>query len=218
MRDHSDNPKAVDIQTAIDRLFFVLRNLDERDDSLDVIRGREGEAGNYYFGVFDDLIVSQKEDFFLHERNRRPPTDRVNSLLSFYYTLMVRDVESAIESVGLDPAVGFLHRDRPGRPGLALDLMEELRPFLADRLTLSLINRNQIRPKDFKYSETGAVDIDPEARKLILTAYQTRKQEEITHPYLEEKIKIGLIPFVQALLLARHLRGDIDGYPPFIWK
>jgi len=218
LRDHPDNSWAAEIQAAIDKMANILRSLSADGISLDVVRGREGEAGNYYFGVFDNLITAQKNEFTFQARNRRPPTDRVNSLLSFFYTLLVHDVESALETVGLDPAVGFLHRDRPGRPGLALDLMEELRPFLADRLALSLINRNQLRGKDFEVSETGAINLNPDVRKLVLSAYQTRKQEEITHPYLGEKINVGLLPFVQAMLLARHLRGDIDGYPPFIWK
>jgi CRISPR-associated protein Cas1 len=218
LRDHPDNPGATEIESAVDKMGNILQNLTGEGLSLDVVRGKEGEAGNYYFGVFDHLIMSQKQDFVFQTRNRRPPMDRVNSLLSFFYTLLVHDVESALEAVGLDPAVGFLHRDRPGRPGLALDLMEELRPVLADRLALSLINRNQLRGKDFEVTATGAVTLDPNVRKLVLSAYQTRKQEEITHPYLGEKISIGLLPFVQAMLLARHLRGDIDGYPPFIWK
>jgi len=218
LRDHPEIPQAAEIQSAIDRMANILQSLTNEGLSLDVIRGKEGEAGNCYFGVFDYLITAQKSEFSFETRNRRPPMDRVNSLLSFYYTLLVHDVESALETVGLDPAVGFLHRDRPGRAGLALDLMEELRPFIADRLTLSLINRNQIHGKDFKVSETGAILLDPDIRKIVLSAYQTRKQEEITHPYLGEKINVGLIPFVQAMLLARYLRRDIDGYPPFIWK
>lgn len=218
LRDHPENTRAAEIQTAVEKMARILESLTGERINLDVIRGKEGEAGNYYFGVFDHLITAQKDEFVFQTRNRRPPTDRVNSLLSFFYTLLVHDVESALETVGLDPAVGFLHRDRSGRPGLALDLMEELRPFLADRLALSLINRNQLHGKDFEISETGAINLDPDVRKLVLSAYQTRKQEEITHSYLGEKINVGLLPFVQAMLLARHLRGDIDGYPPFIWK
>jgi CRISPR-associated protein Cas1 len=144
--------------------------------------------------------------------------DNVNCLLSFLYTLVLHDVRSALESVGLDPAVGFLHRDRPGRPGLALDMMEEFRPFLADRLTLSLINLNQVQTKGFKKMESGAVLMDDETRKAVLVAYQKRKQDEIMHPFLEEKVPIGLLFHMQALLLARCLRGDLDGYPTFIWK
>jgi len=218
MRDHPDTPYTPEIHGASERMGQILNDLSAGAQTIEFVRGKEGEAGNLYFGVFDHLILAQKDVFSFKARSRRPPMDRVNSLLSFLYTLLVHDVESALETVGLDPDVGFLHRDHPGRPSLALDLMEELRPFLPDRLTLSLINRNQIIGKDFQVSETGAVIFDSDARKVVLTNYQTRKQEEITHPYLGEKIRIGLLPFVQALLLARHLRGDIDGYPPFIWK
>jgi CRISPR-associated protein Cas1 len=142
----------------------------------------------------------------------------MNALLSFLYTILVHDIESALETVGIDPAVGFLHRDRPGRPSLALDLMEEFRPYLADRLALSLINRQQIKPNGFKKTETGAVMMDDDTRKTVLIAWQKRKQEEITHPFLNEKVQIGLLPYIQALLLARYLRGDLKGYPPFLAK
>ncbi len=183
-----------------------------------MLRGIEGEAAHTYFGVFDHLILSQKEDFTFAERNRRPPLDRVNCLLSFLYTLLMHDVRSALECVGLDPAVGFLHRDRPGRPGLALDLMEEFRPVFADRLALSLINLNQVQKKGFTTKENGAVLMDDETRKTVLVAYQKRKQDELVHPFLEEKVTMGLLPHLQAMLLARHIRGDLDGYPPFLWK
>jgi CRISPR-associated protein Cas1 len=161
---------------------------------------------------------SQKDDFTFDERNRRPPLDNVNCLLSFLYTLLMHDVRSALEAVGLDPAVGFLHRDRPGRYSLALDIMEEFRPFLADRLALSLINLCQVQGKCFKEKESGAVWMNDDARKTVLIAYQKRKQEEILHPFINEKLTIGLLPHVQAMLMARHLRGDLDCYPPFIWK
>jgi CRISPR-associated protein Cas1 len=183
-----------------------------------VLRGVEGEAANTYFGVFDHLIISQKGDFRFDKRNRRPPLDEVNCLLSFLYTLLMHDVRSALECVGLDSCVGFLHRDRPGRAGLALDMMEEFRPVIADRLALSLINREQIRKKGFTVMESGAVIMKDDARKEVLTAYQKRKQEEITHPYLKENVQVGLLFYIQALLLARYLRGDIDSYPVFIWK
>ena len=182
------------------------------------MRGVEGDAARTYFEVFDHLIAAQKEDFFFHERSRRPPLDNLNALLSFFYTLLAHDVTAALETVGLDPAVGYLHRDRPGRPSLALDLMEEFRPVLADRLALSLVNLQQIRGKGFKKTETGAVLMDDATRKEVLVAYQKRKQEEIQHPFLGEQVEVGLLPFVQAMLLARYLRGDLDGYPPFIWK
>jgi len=188
------------------------------EDDLDRIRGVEGLAARDYFAVFDDLISQQKDSFRFEERSRRPPLDRVNALLSFGYTLLLHDVRGALECVGLDPAVGFLHRDRPGRPSLALDLMEEFRPFLADRLTLSLINLHQIDPKQFRCAESGAVLLDEDGRKEFLIAYQKRKQEEIVHPFLDEKTTIGLLPHLQSLLLARYLRGDLDGYPPFVWR
>jgi len=185
---------------------------------LNVLRGIEGEAAHTYYKVFDNLITSQKNNFVFNGRNRRPPLDKVNCLLSFIYTLLMHDVRSALESVGLDSAVGFLHRDRPGRPGLALDMMEEFRPFIADRLTLSLINLSQVAKDGFNKSESGAVLMDDDTRKTVLVAYQKRKQDEIMHPFLEEKIPVGMLFFTQALLMARYLRGDLDGYPAFIWK
>lgn len=160
----------------------------------------------------------QKEDFFFKERSRRPPLDNMNALLSFIYTLLSHDTTSAIEAVGLDPAVGYLHRDRPGRPSLSLDLMEECRALIADRLAVTLVNRLQVKGKGFIKSESGDIRMDDDTRKEVLVAYQKRKQEEIYHPFLCEKISIGLIPHTQAMLFARYLRGDLDGYPPFIWK
>ena len=217
LRDHSDKLNEDEVREASQRISGSLQSL-QSDLSLNVLRGIEGEAAHTYFGVFDHLITSQKKDFIFRGRNRRPPLDRINCLLSFLYTLVLHDVRSALESVGLDPAVGFLHRDRPGRPGLALDIMEEFRPFLADRLTLSLINLNQVQKKGFKQMESGAVLMDDDTRKAVLVAYQKRKQDEILHPFLEEKVTIGLLFHMQALLLARCLRGDLDGYPTFIWK
>ncbi|MCX5903440.1 MAG: type I-C CRISPR-associated endonuclease Cas1c [Proteobacteria bacterium] len=217
LRDHGDKLNAREVELAAKRLAHYLELLRE-EQPLNVVRGYEGDAAHIYFNVFDHLIISQKEHFTFAERNRRPPLDNVNCLLSFLYTLLVHDVRSALESVGLDPAVGFLHRDRPGRPGLALDLIEEFRPFIADRLTLSLINLRQVNEKGFKKSDTGAVLMTDETRKTLLVTYQERKQEEIFHPFIEEKVTIGILFHIQALLLARHLRGDLDGYPPFIWK
>ncbi|HBL28559.1 MAG TPA: subtype I-C CRISPR-associated endonuclease Cas1 [Acidobacteria bacterium] len=185
---------------------------------LDGVRGLEGAAARAYFEAFDPLVTQQKDAFFFRERSRRPPLDNLNALLSFLYTLLCHDVEAALETVGLDPAAGFLHRDRPGRPSLALDLMEELRAFFADRLALSLINLQQIRPADFETQDSGGVVMSAEGRKTVLVAYQKRKQEEIVHPFLGEKVAVGLLPHLQATLLARHLRGDLDGYPPFFWK
>ena len=217
LRDHAGKLDQGAVQKASQRLGHYIKTMQE-EMPLDVARGMEGEAARTYFGVFDHLIVSQKKEFYFNGRNRRPPLDRVNCLLSFLYTLVVHDVRSALESVGLDSAVGFLHRDRPGRPGLALDLMEEFRPFLADRLTLSLINLAQAKAKGFNETESGAVLMDDDMRKTVLVAYQKRKQEEIQHPFLEEKMSIGLLFHTQALLFARFLRGDLDGYPPFVWK
>jgi len=217
LRDHSEKIDAVSIKAAsaaIDRLIDELPHAVDGD----AVRGIEGMAAAEYFSVFGNFIVDQKEDFPFNDRNRRPPLDPVNALLSFIYTLLSHDVRSAIETVGLDPAVGFLHRDRPGRSGLALDLMEEFRPVIADRLVLSLINRRQVSAKGFKRAENGAVVMDDPTRKTVLVEYQTRKQDEIYHPYIEEKIPVGLLFFVQANLMARFIRGDIDGYPPFFWR
>ena len=217
LRDHSAKLNADEVSDASKKIGHSLEHI-QSDLPLNVLRGIEGEAAHSYFSAFDHLIISQKEDFIFQARNRRPPLDRVNCLLSFLYTLVLHDVRSALESVGLDPAVGFLHRDRPGRPSLALDMMEEFRPFLADRLTLSLINLNQVQKKGFTEMESGAVLMDDETRKAVLVAYQKRKQDEIFHPFIEEKVTIGLLFHMQALLLARCLRGDLDGYPTFIWK
>ena len=199
---------------------YLAQSLDELRPSLslDELRGKEGEAANIYFNVFDHLITVNKEDFFFTNRNRRPPVDNVNALLSFLYTLLAHDVSSALEAVGLDPAVGYLHRDRPGRASLALDIVEEFRAYLADRLALSLINRQQVKGSGFTKTESGAVTMDDETRKTVLIAWQKRKQDEITHPFIDEKIQVGLLPHVQAMLLARYIRGDLDGYPPFLWK
>jgi len=185
---------------------------------VDSVRGVEGDAARVYFSAFDSLILANKDAFFYRERSRRPPLDNVNALLSFLYTLLTHDVAAALETVGLDPCVGYLHVDRPGRPSLALDLMEELRPVLVDRLALSLINRRQVAPSGFHKSESGAVQMDDDTRKQVLVAWQNRKQEELVHPFVDERIPFGLLPYVQALLLARHLRGDLDAYPPFFWR
>lgn len=186
--------------------------------TLEEMRGVEGEAAAQYFSVFDDLILQQKEDFTFQGRTRRPPLDRVNAMLSFVYTLLAHDAASALEAVGFDAYVGFLHRDRPGRASLALDLMEELRGVMADRLVLTLINRRMVRPEGFHQKENGAVLMDDDTRKTILTAWQNKKRERVVHPFLGEKLEWGLIPYAQAMLLARYLRGDTDGYPPFLWK
>ena len=217
LRDHPEMTGGQVMKSATDYLERQLSTLRE-PVPLESVRGIEGDAARCYFSVFDHLIVAQKDAFFFRDRNRRPPLDNMNALLSFLYTLLVHDVRSALETVGLDPAVGFLHRDRPGRPSLALDLMEELRPLLADRLALSLVNRQQVKGKGFKTTETGAVAMDDETRKEVLVAYQKRKQEELQHPFINEKIALGLLPHVQALLFSRFVRGDLNGYPPYFWK
>lgn len=215
-----DHPEVVD-RASLKRVLQLLAGMParlEKAENGDDIRGIEGEAARLYFSNFNQLVLSQKEAFCLQDRNRRPPTDRINALLSFLYTLLTHEVGAALESVGLDPQVGFLHRDRPGRPSLALDVMEELRPHFADRLAVTLINRNQISAEGFVIKENGAVIMDDNTRKEVLIAWQKRKQEEILHPYLEEKIPLGLVPYVQAMLLARYMRGDLEDYPPFFWK
>ncbi len=217
LRDHGDKIAEHEVQRSVVLLADALKRLETTGD-LNALRGIEGESARCYFGVFDHLITNQKDGFVFTGRNRRPPLDNVNCLLSFLYTLLLHDVRSALEGVGLDPAVGFLHRDRPGRPGLALDMMEEFRPFIADRLVISLINLGQVNGKGFIKVETGAVKMDDDTRKAVIVAYQKRKQDEMLHPFLGEKVTVGVLFHVQALLLARYLRGDLDGYPPFIWR
>ena len=215
-RDHADRVDTAALQQAADRLSASMRRLQD-DLDLDAVRGIEGDAARVYFEAFDHLIVREKDHFFMRGRSRRPPLDRVNCLLSFLYTLVLHDLRSALESVGLDPAVGYLHRDRPGRAGLALDLMEEFRP-MADRLALSLINLGQLQAGDFVFSDSGAVRMSDAARKTLLVAYQKRKQEEMVHPFVDERMSLGLFFHMQALLFARMLRDELDGYPPVIWK
>ncbi|QQK74823.1 type I-C CRISPR-associated endonuclease Cas1 [Salicibibacter cibarius] len=187
-------------------------------EDLDSLRGWEGQAAVNYNKVFNQMILQQKDDFYFHSRSRRPPLDNVNAMLSLAYTLLANDVASALESVGLDAYVGFLHRERPGRASLALDVMEELRGVYADKFVLTMINRKIVNKDDFLRKENGAVIMTDEARKKFLSAWQDRKQDKITHPYLGEKISWGLVPYAQALLLARFLRNDLDEYPPFLWK
>lgn len=186
--------------------------------SMDTLRGSEGEAASHYFSVFQDLISEKESEFSFSSRSRRPPRDEVNALLSFVYSLLCHDVRSALEANGLDPAVGFLHRDRPGRPSLALDLMEELRPVVADRVVLTVINRRQVRRQGFRSSPGGAIEMNQDTRNTVLGVYQARKDQEVTHPFLGETMTFGLVPHIQARLLARYLRGDLDGYAPFLWK
>jgi CRISP-associated protein Cas1 len=215
-REREDAPAC--IEQAAYGLGRTLDTLLRRQPAVEEVRGMEGESAARYFSAFDGLIVQQKEAFAFRGRSRRPPLDRVNALLSFVYTLLVHDATSALESVGLDPYVGFLHTDRPGRPSLALDLMEEFRPVLADRLVLTLINRQQVGSGGFETAESGAVKMDAETRRTVLQAWQKRKQEEVRHPFLDESAAVGLFPYIQALLLARHLRGDLDAYPALVWK
>ena len=190
----------------------------ERSESLDAVRGHEGECAALYFGVVSSLITSQTEDFAFRQRSKRPPLDRANALLSFLYAILANDVRSALETTGLDPQVGFLHQLRPGRPSLALDIMEEFRAYLGDRVMLNLVNLKQVNKDDFEIRESGEVRMSDSARKTVITAYQKKKQEEITHPFLGEKTTIGMLPHIQALLLARFIRGDIPDYPPFYLK
>lgn len=188
------------------------------ETSPESLRGLEGAGAAVYFGVLDDMILQGKETFYFRERSRRPPLDEFNAMLSFAYSLLTHDCASALESVGLDAYVGYLHRDRPGRESLALDLMEELRPCFADRFVLTLVNNRVLNRSDFSAQESGAVLLTDAGRKKFLQKWQERKKETITHPFLEEKMPWGLVPYLQSLLLARHLRGDLDEYPPFLWK
>lgn len=215
IRDHG-------LRVEVDRIKLVVEQLQKSRkgaiscSDLDELRGIEGNAASAYNSVFDECILQQKDVFYFHDRNRRPPLDPVNALLSFTYSLLAAETAAALEGVGLDSYVGFLHRDRPGRTSLALDLMEELRSPIADRFVLKLINRKQIQPKDFVVKENKAVILTDDARRTLLQLWQTEKQQMITHPYLKDKIPWGLIPHAQALLLARYLRGDIDAYPPIL--
>lgn len=217
VRDHPEKVNIRRLEDAADSLAGALRKI-PKCGCMDTLRGIEGDATHTYFSVFDELILENTECFRFGGRNRRPPMDCMNALLSYIYVILSYDIQSALESVGLDPAVGFMHSDRPGRASLALDMMEELRPYLADRMALTLVNRKQADQDCFFIKETGAVLIKEQTRKDILAAWQERKQEEITHPFVNEKIPVGLIAYVQAMLLARYLRGDIDGYPPFLLR
>ena len=217
LRNKTDLVGRDEVKSAIARLYFSLKQVQNNGD-LNVLRGIEGDAANIYFGVYDRLITSQKETFSFAGRNRRPPRDAVNAMMSFLYAIILQDCVSALEGVGLDSYVGFLHRDRPGRQSLALDMMEEFRAMMGDRLVLSMINRNQVSADEFEVSENGAVCVGDKVKKKILAEYQSRKQDEIVHPVIGEKVKIGLLFHVQAMLLSRHIRGELDFYPAFIWR
>lgn len=219
LRHQRNHPESVSdsVDSAAAVLGNRLRDI-EQAMTLDGLRGYEGECANVYFSVLSSLIIAQQEDFTFTARSKRPPLDPANALLSFLYAILANDVRSALETVGLDPQVGFLHQLRSGRPSLALDVMEEFRAYLGDRIMLNLINLKQVSIKDFDVREAGEVRMSDDARKAVLTAYQKRKQEEITHPLLGEKMTIGLLPHVQAQLMARYIRGDISDYPPFYMK
>ena len=216
-RDHGLRLDAAALTAVSAQLKELLPQIIE-ETSLDSLRGLEGAGATLYFSVFDQLILGEKPLFSFQSRNRRPPLDPVNAMLSFAYSLLTHDCASALESVGLDAYVGFLHRDRPGRTSLALDLMEELRPCMADRFVLTLINNRVVGKSEFEFRENGTVFLNDAGRRSFLKHWQERKREELTHPYLQEKIPWGLVPYVQALLLARYLREDLDAYPPFLWK
>jgi len=216
-RDTQDQSRVDSLNRIADKLTASITEVSHAVQ-LDSVRGIEGDAATLYFSEFNSMINVPAKEFQYTKRSRRPPLDPLNAMLSFAYTMLTHDVRSACEASGLDSQVGFLHRDRPGRPGMALDLMEEFRPFLADRMVLSLINRQQINAKDFTQRESGAVYLSDAGRKTFLTAWQERKQDTITHPFLNEKTTVGLLMHLQARLMARHLRGDLDIYPPFIWK
>ena len=216
-RDHAQRVDEAALEAVSTQMKQSLLSLQEVND-LDSVRGIEGEAASVYFSVFDQLILRDKEHFVFRDRNRRPPRDPVNAMLSFCYMLLAGMCTNAAEAVGLDSYVGFLHRDRPGRTSLALDLMEELRPCMVDRFVLTLINNRIIQAEDFEQSGSGAVAIKDAARKQLLQTWQEKKQEIIVHPYLKEKVPWGLIPYIQAQLLSRYIRDDLDGYPPFLWK
>lgn len=217
LRDHAYRVDEEKLRKVSHFLYETLPDI-EKVSSPDELRGVEGKAAEQYFSVFNDLILNQKEDFLFAGRNRRPPLDNVNAVLSFAYTILAGECANALYSVGLDPYVGFMHSVRPGRISLALDLMEELRPILADRFVLTLINTKALQASHFERQQDGAVLLNEDGRKVFFNAWQNHKKEKITHPFLKEKMEWGLVPYVQALLLARTIRCDLDGYPPFLWK
>lgn len=217
IRDHS---MRINIEKFKQKSEFLKESISKamKAENSDILRGIEGEAAAVYFSVFDDMILQQNNDFFFQGRNKRPPLDNVNAMLSFAYSLCTGMCSSALEAVGLDSYVGFLHTDRPGRKSLALDLIEEFRCLMCDRFVLTSINKRIVNKDDFIKREDGAVILTDNGRKNFLTAWQNKKQEEIKHPFLGEKVQWGMLPYVQALLLSRYIRGDLDCYPPFMWK
>ena len=217
IRDHAHRVETEQLRNVSQVLKNSCESIREVED-LDTLRGIEGELASQYFSTFNELIINQKEEFQFNKRSRRPPLDKVNALLSFAYTLLASDCANALEGVGLDSYVGFMHRDRPGRKSLALDLMEELRSSICDRFVLTLINSRIVNEKSFEVRENDEVLLTEKGRKQFITAWQNHKKDNITHPYLKEKVSWGLVPHIQALLLARAIRGDIDQYPPFLWK
>ncbi len=216
-RDRGIGEPASALNDAANRIDLTIQYLG-RPTALDVVRGMEGEASATYFNVFQHQLTAQQQAFAFVARSRRPPADRINALLSFLYSMLANDARSACEATGLDAAVGFLHRDRPGRPGLALDIMEELRPVLADRLAVSLVNRQQVKPDGFVSEPAGGVRMNDATRKTVIAAYQKRKLETLRHPFLDEQVTLGLVIHLQARLLARTIRGDLDAYPAFVWR
>lgn len=217
IRDYRTDPGVPEVEMEVKQISFLIDQA-RNATSMDLLRGIEGDGARRYYSVFNHMIRGQKPTFAFTKRTRRPPLDRVNALLSFLYSMLANDCVSALDTVGLDSQVGFLHRLRPGRASLALDMMEELRPYLVDRMAISLINNNQANARDFLEKETGAVLLTEDSRRKVLEAWQSRKQELVQHPYLQEKIEIGLIPYAQALLMARYIRGDLDGYPPYLMR
>ena len=213
-RVSDDKEKSVHRSAVLAKSLEHIRQCEESS----VLLGLEGEAASVYFSVFDELILQQKDSFYFNGRNKRPPLDNVNALLSFAYSMLAGMCGSALEAVGLDPYVGFFHTDRLGRMSLALDLMEEFRSVMTDRIVLSLINKRKIKPEHFVNKENGAVLLTDEGRKIFIQEWQNKKKETIKHPYIDEKIEWGMVPYVQAMLLARFLRGDMNEYPPFFWK
>jgi CRISPR-associated protein Cas1 len=217
LRNHPGREGEALVREALDKMENCLAHA-RATGSVDTLRGIEGDAAGWYFGAFDQMVLSDSPDFRFTSRSRRPPMDRINALLSYAYSILALDIASALESVGLDPYVGFLHAERPGRPSLALDLMEEFRAPIADRTVLSLVNLRQVNAAGFKVQPNGEVEMDADTRKTFLSAWQKRKMEEVFHPLLEEGMETGVLYMVQSRLLARHLRGDLEYYPAFLWK